>query len=179
MYHRLGALTSDLSCVLLDTLDEDLTSHIGFTIFEFFFLFLDQADDIPLIHILSRLHEECLRLLSREPSNRLELGAEFRVLAVERSDAIVDECFFLSQSVLFALEFLVFAIDFLFFFGESILELYRSLLAFADIDSGIIDLFSQIGSDQLGSRDDILRFGFCIDQDLVSCCSFFCSHEQK
>lgn len=168
MYHRLCALTSDLSGILLDTLDEDLTSHIGFTIFEFFFLFFYETDDISLIHILSRLHEECLRLFGGEPSNRLELGAEFRVLAVECGDAIIDECFFLSQSVLLALEFLVFAIDFLFFFGESILELYRSLLAFADIDSGIVDLFSQISSDQLRPSDDILGLGFCIDQDLVS-----------
>jgi hypothetical protein len=48
----------------------------------------------------------------------------------------------LSQSVLLALEFFVLAIDFLFFFGEAVLLLDRSLLAFSYIGPSIIDLFA-------------------------------------
>ena len=61
LYHRLCGLSCYFSGILLDALDEDLSSHICFSILEFFFLFLDKCYDIALIAFLRIVHDECLR----------------------------------------------------------------------------------------------------------------------
>ena len=134
-HERLSRLTTDLSCVLLDTFYKYLFRDLYFTRFQVFLLLLDQREDIFLVAFFSILEEEVLRFFLGELRHVFELPFEFQRLFICSFELPFEGFFLLYERYALLVDLFEFLVEARLFLYETFLTFYDDLFAIFEVIS--------------------------------------------
>lgn len=129
----LGRLTTYFSSVLLYTFDNNLTSDIRFSWFEFFFLFFEKSEDILLIAFLGIFHEHIFGIFLREFCHFFEFSFELTRFFISIFEFSFELFLFSAQNFFFSIDFFRFLVDAFFFLYETFFALNDLIFTFFEI----------------------------------------------